>query len=673
MPQHRRQKRIDFDLETYSEADLAEVGSYAYARHPSTIVLCAAWRFTFRKGWESWAPGEPLPLVLLDAYSNGVKIHAHNCQFDAEIWRWVLSEKYGWPWPGYDAFVDTQAIGQIYNLPGALDKAAQFISGVGKDKAGYALMLKMCKPAKITKTLRDPRRHHTPENLAALRRYCLQDVKAEAAFMEKIPYFSEQEEAVWRATYAMNLRGVAVDYSLVDSLLEVAEGAQEHYRGLLAAATGGVATSETQRRRLGPWLVAQGARLPLTEKGAPSFSKDARWEIDMSEASPAAVEALELYDQLNNSSLSKLNKMIACECPDGRIRGMFRYSGAGQTGRWAGQEVQLQNLPRGIIETLAEYEGAIKAVRDGATWQDLEYLYEGNSLDVCSTLIRSCLIPGPESHFLVADYSAIEGRVLAWEAGEEAILDAYRKGLRMYAVIAAAIFGCTYEQVMAEKAAGHSKKDKTGKVADLACGYQGSIGAFNKMGGRALGLTESRIKEIVAAWRKSRKRTVRYWDDLQTAALRAINNPGRAYDCGPVSFGANGTDLMMRLPSGRRLYYHRARVTEKTWPDGGTTPQITYFGVDAGKVGWLNTYGGKLCENATQAIARDILADATVRAHAEGYGLVMTIHDELVSEEPIGNGRTVEGLCQLMADTPAWARGIPIKAAGFSGFFYRKG
>lgn len=671
----RRPRRIDFDCETCSEVDLRDVGSYAYARDPSTDVLCCAWAFVGvdTKGAHCvWTPGKPPPVRLIDAISQGLLVHAHNCQFDAEIWRWILAERHGWPWPGYEAFIDTQAIGQAYNLPGNLDLAAKFVGGRGKDTAGYELMLKMCKPAAITKNLKDPWRHHTRENLDRLLEYCQRDVEAEGVFVNRVPYFSVREERVWRATYDMNLRGVKVDYDLVDHLLTVSAGAQEHYRALLRDVTGGAVETESQRTRLGRWLVDNGARLPLTEKGRPSFSKDSAYLIDMSEADPCAVEAFDLYNQLNNSSLSKLTKMHKCRCPDGRVRGMFRYSGAGQTGRWAGQDVQLQNLPRGIVETLEAYETALDAVRGGATWQDLEFLYEGNALDICSTLIRCCIIAEDGYQFAVADYSAIEGRVLAWEAEEREVLQAYREGKRMYAVDAAAIFRCSYEQVMAEKAAGDSKKDKVGKVANLALGYQGSLGAFLKMGGRKLGLDEARIAEIVTAWRENRAKTCNYWYDLQKAAQQALERPGRSIECGPVAFGCNDRDLMMRLPSGRRLYYHRAHVTEKVWPDGGTSPQITYYGVDNGRAGWINAYGGSLCENATQAIARDLLADATVRAAKAGYRLVMTVHDELVSEEPL-SGRDHTDLCALMAEKPAWAEGIPVRAEGFSGTYYRKG
>ena len=665
---------IDFDVETYSEVDLSAVGSYAYARHPSTIAHCATWRMTDGRFYK-WNPGiEGTPVSIANVISNGILIGAHNCAFDAEIWRFVMAEKYGWYWPGYDAFIDTMAIGQIYNLPGKLDKAAQFISGMGKDIEGYKLMMKMCKPAAVTKNLKDPRRHHTPENIKRLTKYCANDVKAERRFVSAIPRFSDYEERVWRETWRMNRNGVCIDIDLVTSLRAIANEVQDLYRGQLREITGNLVQAETNRIPLAKFIIEHGAELPLTEKGNPSFAKDTAHLINMDEADGLATKALELYHELNNSSLSKLDKMISCCCEDGRIRGMFRYSGAGQTGRWAGQEVQLQNLPRGILETLREYETALAAVRGGADFQTLEVMYGGNALDVCSTLIRCCLVAADGHQFLVADYSAIEGRVLAWMAKEYHILDAYKAGKRMYAIAASAIFGVPYEQIYDDATGKKLNKsmDAVGKVSELACGYQGSIGAFIKMGGRKLGLTETRIKEIVSAWRDDRKKTVKLWYDLQKAAIKALEFPMTKVKCGPVTFGYDRTDLMMRLPSGRKLYYHKAHLTEKEWPDGGTSPQITYYGVDGQKTGWLSTYGGKLCENATQAIARDILAHATLRAAEEGFKLVMTVHDELVAEEPLLS-RDHHSLCEVMEDTPAWAKGIPIVAEGFAGNYYRKG
>lgn len=986
MPAHPP-PHLDFDVETYSTADLRACGSYAYARHPTTTVLCAWWRDSETGEFGEWLEGQPPPSALFAAIASGRKVFAHNCQFDAEIWRFVLSRRHGWVWVGYDAFVDTQAVAQIYNLPGKLDHCARFVSGVGKSGAGHALMLKMCKPARAIKSSADPRRLHTQENLRALSGYCRQDVVAEHALISQIPYFPPHEEAVWRATWRMNRRGAKIDRPFAQTLRAIADEVQAHYRTVLADTTGGAIAAETQRAALGDWLVAHGAKMPVTETGRPSFNRQQEHLVDLSQATPAAAQAYDLYQQLSNSSLSKLAKMLTVARPeDDRIRGAFRYAGAGMTGRWASQEVQLQNIYRGIFEGEAAYAACHQAIVEGASWQELELLYGGNALDVLSTMLRPCFVADPGAEYLVADYSAIEGRVLAWMAGEDEVIAAYRAGKRMYAVDAAAIFNCTYEQVVAEKAAGDSSKDKIGKVANLACvaegtlvatpqgwatiqtitevdyvcdgerwvrcdgavdngvrrviryggltatpdhlvfteeeeapvpfvfaaacgarivhgerwrdarvptgdlrggplhrpklakslcagrvlavrarsvdgpqrvakeptgqvpllpdtylpdvagskddrseapvreperfgvsklwrardnvrfpkhisgvrvhheaprsgsreghrphrqrqgvrarqssvgyakgklgeqkvlrrpsgrfgvggdrlsvcgphdfspaeiraitrrycaqgasrrarqaqrvanhrgqaafarvydvvnagprhryltagglvhncGFGGSVGAFDRFGGRKLGVTAKRAKEIVDAWRDARFRTVCFWRRLQDAAMTALDRPNVTIDAGPIAYRYNGNDLMARLPSGRKLYYHKARITERAWPDGGTSPQITYYGVDLGRVGWLNTYGGKLCENVVQACARDLLADAFLRVEAAGFHPVMTVHDELVCEEPQGR-MTHRQLCDVMAIAPSWAAGLPVKAEGYTSLRYRKG
>lgn len=978
---------LDFDVETYSAADLRACGSYAYARHPSTLVLCAWWRDSETGEFGAWREGDPPPDDLFSLIRQGRKVFAHNVQFDAEIWRFVLAARCGWWWPGYDAFTDTQAVAQIYNLPGKLDHCARFVSGVGKSEDGRKLMLKLCKPARPIKASSDPRRLHTEENLLKLNDYCRKDVVAEHALISSIPYFAADEEAAWRATWRMNRRGVKIDRPFAQTLRAIADEVQEHYRTVLADATGGVVETEGQRTALGAWLVEHGARMPLTETGRPSFSKQTEHLVDLSQADDAAAHAYSLYQQLSNSSLSKLAKMLQVARPDDdRIRGAFRYAGAGMTGRWASQEVQLQNIYRGIFEGQAAYDACHQAIVEGASWQELELLYNGSALDVLSTMLRPCFVAGPGRRYEVADYSAIEGRVLAWMAGEDEVLAAYRAGKRMYAVDAAAIFRCTYEQVVAEKKAGDSSKDKIGKVANLACvaegtlvatpqgwatiqtitevdyvcdgerwvrcdgavdngvrrviryggltatpdhlvfteeaeapvpfvlaatcgariihgdrwrdarvptgdlrrgplhrpklakslcagrvlavrargvdrpqwvakepagqvpllpepylpdvagskddrgeaavrepecagvrklrrarysvrfpkhisgvrvhrgaprsgsrkghrphrqrqgvcarqssvgyaqgkrgeqksirrlggglgvggdrisvcgshdfspaeiraitrrhcaqgasrrarqaqrmanhrgqaafarvydvmnagprhryltagglvhncGFGGSVGAFDRFGGRQLGVSAERAKEIVDAWRDERHRTVRFWRRLQDAAMSALDRPNVTIDAGPIAYRYNGNDLMARLPSGRKLYYHKARITERTWADGGTSPQITYYGVDLGRVGWLNTYGGKLCENVVQACARDLLASAFLRVEAEGFHPVMTVHDELVCEEA-DERLTHQKLCDIMAQAPAWADGLPVKAEGYTSLRYRKG
>lgn len=678
---------IHLDVETYSECDLKDVGSYVYARHPSTDVMVAAFIVDIpacvnaagvqqdaRRIAGTWLPGQPPPRDLFEALRAGHKVKAHNAAFDAEIWRWVLAKRYGWWWPGYDTFLDSMAQAQITNLPGSLEDAAKFFpSADRKDMAGSKLMKSLCRPARTTKNLSDQKRHHTPERLAALRKYCMADVRAERSFSRRVPKLSRTEERIWRGTWEMNRRGVSVDTPLVLRCMELAEQTQARYREQLSRATGGDVETETQRARLAAFLTAHGAKLPVTDKGNASFGKDTKHLIDLDEADEPARQAYDLYETLNKSSVAKFRKMLVCQCPeDGRLRGMFCYSGAGQTGRDAGRLVQLQNLPKGCVEGEKAYLTLREMIMAGCCVDDLELCY-GNAMAALSSAIRMCIIPGPGKRFVVADYSAIEGRVLAWMAGEEEILKAYIRGLRMYAVAASIIFGEPYEEIMAERSAGHKKKDQIGKVAELACGYQGSWRAFEKMGGRSLGLTREREDEIVALWRKGRRRTVEYWQRVQNKAIEALNHPMAKIRQDAFTWGYDGEDLKCLLPSGRCLWYRRGYLGVKKWDDGGETPQIKYYGVDDnGHLGWVNTYGGKLTENQTQAVAREIMMDGALRAEQEGWPLVMRVHDELVAEVDENDPRSNADLCLLMRVLPPWAAGLPIDAAGWDGFFYRK-
>lgn len=672
---------IHLDIETYSECDLNDCGSYVYARHPTTEVMCASWWLDPLPGalcrgeMHSWVPGDPPPPSLINRVRNGHKVKCHNVAFDAEIWRFVLAEKYGWWWPGYDMFLDSMAQAQITNLPGKLEQAAKFFGSAEKDMAGSKLMQKLCKPARITKNLNDVKRHHTPENCRKLVKYCEDDVRAERGFSRLIPNLSKREDQIWRGTWGMNRRGVSVDNALVLRCSELAEKVQLRYRGELIKLTGGDVHTENQRPKLAAFMEGHGASFPKTPKGAPSFAKDTAHLIEIPEPENPehpATQALDLYNTLNSSSIAKFRKMLVCQCPDGRLRGMFCYSGAGQTGRDAGRLVQLQNLPRGVVEGDRSYEFLRSMIMDGCDFDELELCY-GSAMDALASAIRMCLVPAPGKKFVVADYSAIEGRVLAWMAGEMEVLQCYMRGMRMYAVAAAMIHGCPYEQVVAEKKAGNSAKDKEGKVAELACGYQGSWRAIKKMGGAKLGLTVDRMKEIVAAWRAGRQKTVDFWASMNDAALTAMNYPMKRVEFRNFRFGYDGNHLKMQLPSGRCLWYRRARVGQKIWPDGGKSPQLEYYGVDDNKrVGWINTYGGKLTENADQAVSRDIMMDGALRAEEDNWPLVMRVHDELVAEIDEDDPRDHNDLCGLMRTLPDWASSIPIDAAGWQGAFYKK-
>ena len=336
---------------------------------------------------------------------------------------------------------------------------------------------------------------------------------------------------------------------------------------------------------------------------------------------------------------------------DERLRGMFMYHGAG-TGRWTGRIVQLQNLPRG---TFPDVDWAIELFRN----HDLDMLsmFYGDVTPAAATCLRGMLIPAEGHDFVCADYSSIEGRVLAWLAGEESALDVYRSGRDPYKVAAAAIYHTSYDEVT-------KAQRQRGKVAELACGYQGSVNAFNAMAvNYGVNLPEDEVREIVGKWRDSRPVTVRFWYSLEKACTRAVEEPGSVWTCGKIRFKVSDGFLKMRLPSGRVLWYASPRIALKEMSWGEQKAVVAFDGVDSKtrKWGQQYLYGGLLAENATQATARDLLVNGMFAVEAAGYPIVLHVHDELVAE--------VE---KLMCRLPDWGKDIPVKAEGWRGKRYKK-
>lgn len=375
-------------------------------------------------------------------------------------------------------------------------------------------------------------------------------------------------------------------------------------------------------------------------------------------ASGEVKEALELRQELSRSSVAKYRKMIDVTCTDQRAHGLLQFYGANRTGRWAGRLVQVQNLPRNYLPDLAQ---ARSLVRDG-NGETLEMLYSSVP-DTLSQLIRTAFIPSKGHRFIVADYSAIEARVLAWLAGEETTLAAFKNGEDLYCATASAMFG-----VPVEKHGVNSELRQKGKIAVLACGYNGSVGALKAMGALKMGLSEDELQPIVDAWRAANPNIVQLWHDVDNAATRAIST-GRPVTLGNLGFEKKSGMLFINLPSGRRLAYVKPGIGMNRF--GGTS--ITYWGQGVARK-WqkLETYGGKLVENIVQATARDLLVEAITRIENAGHRIVMHIHDEVVIDEPINSGITVADICALLNELPERTAGLPIDAAGYECGFYQK-
>lgn len=397
----------------------------------------------------------------------------------------------------------------------------------------------------------------------------------------------------------------------------------------------------------------------LNQHGCPieSMAKNAVDEALIS-ASGEVKEALELRQELSRSSVAKYRKMIDITCTDQRAHGLLQFYGANRTGRWAGRLVQVQNLPRNYLPDLAQARGL---VRDGNS-EVLEMLYPSVP-DTLSQLIRTAFIPSKGHRFIVADYSAIEARVLAWLAGEETTLAAFKNGEDLYCATASAMFG-----MPVEKHGANSELRQKGKIAVLACGYNGSVGALKAMGALKMGLSKDELQPIVDAWRQANPNIVQLWHEVDNAATRTIST-SRPVTLRNLGFEKKSGMLFITLPSGRRLAYVKPGIGVNRF--GGTS--ITYWGQGVTRK-WqkLETYGGKLVENIVQATARDLLAEAITRIENAGHRIVMHIHDEVVIDEPINSGITVADICAFMNELSEWAEGLPIDAAEYECDFYQK-
>ena len=442
--------------------------------------------------------------------------------------------------------------------------------------------------------------------------------------------------------------GINLDRSLADDAVKL----DDQHRAVTLARARELTGLENPNSpiQLKDWLTTQGCHID-------SFAK-ADVETALDTATGTVKEVLELRGDLAKSSVKKYQAMHNVAGSDGRARGLIQFYGAGRTGRFAGRLVQVQNLPRNYLPDL----DAARTLTRQRDLDALELLYDSIP-DTLSQLIRTAFIPSAGCRFIVADYSAIEARVIAWLAGETSTLAAFRDGKDLYCETASRMFG-----VPVEKRGVNAGLRQKGKIATLACGYNGSVGALKAMGALRLGLAEHELKPIVDDWRAANPNIVQLWADVEQAALDAITTR-RAIQLRNLGLSVESGILFITLPSGRRLAYVQPRLGENRW--GGTS--ITYSGVTTGrKWGRLETYGGKLVENIVKAVARDLLIHAMGLVAGAGHRIVMHVHDEIVIDEPMGSGFAVADACALMATPPDGADGLPLDDDGYECSYYRK-
>lgn len=657
---------LHLDTETASMCDLRACGASVYFEHPSTRILCASYRINDPKEpapgpVKKWFPGYPVPPeVLKIAATPGARIAAWNAPFEMDAWP-LLETVHGWPAElaparDLDRWECTMARAMYWGLPAKLESVGDALGlSVRKNMAGHALMMRMCRPRGFRADGTPTWWHEDePARLMALSDYCDDDVEVETAVHANTPEIPDRERQVWLLDRLMNRRGVRVDVNLVNRMLAADAAIKKHLHAQMRTATGDSTITPNSVAKLVPLLQAMGS--PIENLQAKTIA--ARL------ADPACQgrerEILETRKAAARASTAKLKRLVSARNADGRTRNMLQYYGAGRTGRWAGRLVQPQNFPRGTIKNT---DLAIYLIERGATPADLDLFFEDSAAGVLASCLRGTLVPRPGNHLWSADLAQIEARVVAWLAGQTDILDVFRSGQDVYVYTANKI-GSTDRQL--------------GKVLVLACGFGMGAPKFQTTAqGYNLFLPIDVAESHVYAWREANPHIVQFWWDLDAGARRVVasRDPKCQVQVGRVVLWRRGNTLLMRLPSGRDLVYRAAEmIPDNRFRQGGAS--ITYWGISQTTKQWsrIKTYGGKLAENATQAVARDVMVDAMLAAHAQQHELILSVHDELIGEAPIAQAPAVlDQMLKIMRTTPSWAPGLPVGASGWHGPRYKKG
>ena len=641
---------LSIDLETFSDVDLIKCGVYAYADSPAFEVLLFAYSFD---GGETrvidLAQGEELPGEVAEAVFDGSVVKT---AFNANFERTCLSKYFGRYLPP-ESWHCSAVQAAVLALPRSLEDVGAVLGlDERKMKEGKELIRYFCVPCKPTKANGGRRRNlpcHAPEKWELFKAYCMRDVDVEKAIRRKLCKFPipEGEMELYRLDQRINDRGVPVDMGLVRQAVKCERLHKEVVTKRAYELTG--LENPNSVAQLKGWLGENGVEAEsLSKRAVAELIKGSDGEVE---------ELLRLRLLMAKTSVKKYEAMERSVCSDGRVHGLLQFYGANRTGRWAGRLVQVQNLPQNHIEDL---ELARRLVREGR-FEDVEMLYDSTP-KVLSELIRTAFVPEPGCRFVVADFSAIEARVLAWLAGERWRLEVFSSHGKIYEASASAMFHVPIGEVTK----GSSLRQK-GKIAELGLGYGGAAGALVSMGALDMGLSEDDLPSLVAAWRRANPHITQFWWDVDKAAVEAVTKRAKTR-AGRIGFEYRSGILFVMLPSGRKLAYVKPRMAVNKFGREG----LTYEGIlENKKWGRIETYGPKLVENIVQGTARDLLAEAMLRVERKGYPIVMHCHDEIIAEVPEGNG-SVEEMCEVMAVRPSWAEGLPLRADGYECPFYQK-
>jgi DNA polymerase len=649
------------DIETYSSVDLTEAGVYAYVEAPDFDILLISYIF------DDWGEDD---VKTIDCFDADPDMMAEFCEalldpqivktaFNANFERTCLAKWLQKPMPPEEwrcTMVKALTLGLPGNLAGA-GEALGLPPEKLKDPQGKALIQFFSKPCKPTRTNGQRTRNlpqHDPAKWQLYKGYNRQDVVTEQEILRKLSIYKtpESEQELWALDQHMNDNGVALDIPMVEKIVEYDTRRRQELQEEAQELTG--LKNPNSLAQLKRWLAEQGVEMT-------SVTKDTIAEALRDPELPDVVRrVLEIRTALGKTSVAKYSTMLVAHCQDHRLRGILQFYGANRSGRWAGRLVQTHNLAKNTLPDLA-------LARELAAEGDFETMGTlfGETAFVFSELIRTAFIPSEGCRFIVSDFSAIEARVLAWLAGEEWVLEAFRNGKDIYCETASMMY-----HVPVEKHGANSHLRQKGKVAVLACGYQGGVGAMKRMD-KGGSIPEDELQSVVDQWRQANSNSVKLWRTCELAARTAIEEHRTVRLKNGLAFGYINGNLFIKLPGGRKLCYWNTRL--KLDPRDGRE-HIVYMGVNQETKQWgeTETYGGKLVENIVQATARDCLAISMQRVAALGYNIVMHVHDEIIVDCPIEDTGAMERINACMAEPIPWAPGLPLRGDGYETPFYMK-
>lgn len=661
---------LSIDIETRSSVDISKAGTYKYAQSPDFEILLFAYRGDDDPlNVVDLKNGDELPYWLILALEDPDVIkHAYNAAFE-----WYCLNRAGYKTP-IEQWRCTMAHGLYCGYTAGLDATGRAI-GLPQDKqklaVGKALIRYFCVPCKPTKTnggrtWNQP--WHDADKWALFKEYCKQDVVTEHEILKRLDLFPmpEEEERLWQMDVLMNAYGVRVDTGLIEGALCM-DGISTQKLTEEAMKLTGLPNPNSQPQ-LVPWLNNHSKKQPDDPDLLSDLQKTTVEDLlkDKENLPEDVCRMLEIRQQLGKTSIKKYVAMDTARGEGDRVRGLTQYYGANRTGRYAGRLVQLQNLPRNYIKTLDYARKLVKA----KNYDGIKLLY-GNVPDTLSQLIRTAFIPSEGHKFVVADFSAIEARVIAWLAGEQWVNEVFATHGKIYEATAAQMFGVPVERIV--KGNPEYALRQKGKVATLALGYQGGTHSLVSMGALKMGLTEEELPDIVQRWRQANRQICGLWYAVENAALTVMET-AQPQGINGLIFALEGdliygqSFLTVQLPSGRKLYYCRPFLKENQF--GKTAIHYHTMGQQTRKWEVTSTYGGKMTENIVQAIARDCLAVTLERIAARGLQVVFHVHDEVIIDAPMET--TVDEICGLMAEPIPWAPGLVLKGAGFENDYYMK-